>query len=321
MSLDTSSGAPEWLFTALDSALVNIGATADEQTRREEVELLVSAWNMGGRSFHNAKYLSSVLEHLDSLEAAAIDPDMLRIAFAYRGAEKEVGWEDCGIGCHPATVPQVCDVDRLLRLGVPPQTVERIHDLVDQLSEHSPKNNDLDAKIIIDADMAVMAAPPQRYRQLIEGLRNEVPFLNSEDFLKRRKRAIMRLLGRRYIFFSPVGRRWDEIARENLEAELSSIEARLSSDDEEVEPLPKDEEPDQVVVRTSIRPALGRANVGVVSLDTPSAGASTVAVEEDSPTRTLTDKEAGADREDDLVSTSTLEMLPDIFDTIRRKRN
>ncbi|MFZ1381862.1 MAG: hypothetical protein WAS54_03620 [Scrofimicrobium sp.] len=323
MNLAGVSGVPEWIYSALDSALVSIGATADAKTRRVEIDRLISAWNMSGRSFHNVRYLSSVLEQLDSLDAAATDPEILRVAFAYRGAEHEVGWEDAGMEDSPSSVPQICNADDLLRLGVPGQTVERVKDLARQLGQHSPKADDLDAKIIIDADLAILASPPQRYRKLLEGLRGEVPFMDSEDFLRRRRRAIKRLLLRQHVFFSPVGRRWDAVARENLEAELNSIEARLSSDDDDSEPMPADEEQsDTVVIRHSLRsPARvaaaeeGRGEASESSLESTDPGEDGAGYEQENVEQTV------SDREDDLASTSTLELLPDIFDSIRHHRD
>ncbi|WRS31104.1 hypothetical protein U6G28_05325 [Actinomycetaceae bacterium MB13-C1-2] len=341
MNMSGVAVVPEWIYSALDSALVAIGATADVKSRRAAIDRLISAWNMSGRSFHNARYLSSVLEQLDSLDAAATDPEILRVAFAYRGAEHEVGWEDAGMDDSPSSIPQICKADDLLGLGVPRQTVERVKDLAKQLGRHSPKPDDLDAKIIIDADLAILASPPQLYRKLLEGLRGEVPFMDSEDFLRRRRRAIKRLLARQHVFFSPVGRRWDTVARENLEAELNSIEARLSSDDDDSEPLPADEEQsDTVVIRHSLR-----SPARVVPTEEELAGASESSLESADPGKDGVDREEEGDRpdrpgrqdavnyeeeddqqnqpdrEDDLASTSTLELLPDIFDSIRHHKD
>lgn len=319
MSLDASSRAPEWLYRALDDALVSIGATADAKVRRAEIDKLVSAWNMSGRSFHNARYLSSVLEQLDSLEAASTDPEILRVAFAYRGAEYEVGWEDARMEDTPTSVPRICTSDDLARLGVPQENIDRVKDLVTQLGQHAPRPGDLDAKIIIDADMAILASAPQQYRKLLEGLRGEVPFMDSEDFLRWRRRSIKRLLSRRHIFFSPVARRWDDVARENLEAELNSIEARLSADDEDTEPLPVDEEQsDKVVIRHSLR----SPSRLITKIEVPgTSGRETLDSTDPSDAAAPELSNEELDREDDLASTSTLEVLPDIFDAIRRRQN
>lgn len=316
-----SSSTPQWVYSALDDALVAIGATASPAARRAEIERILGGWNMRGRSFHNARYLSSVLEHLDKLEGAATDPAALRVAFAYRGAQEEVGWEDADIEGVPAAVPQITSPERLAQLGVEPDQVARIQELVAQLSSHQPDPHDLDAKIIIDADMAVLASPPQLYRKLLEGLRSEVPHMDSAVFLRHRRRAIKRLLSRRNVFFSPIGRQWDQVARENLEAELGAIEAKLAALGDEGEGTsvaPGAEPRDRWVIRHSLKTKRAAAtDVGEGSA--PPAGAR----EDDihaAESEELAPTGSAQTGDDSVATTSTLEMIPDLIEEIRRRK-
>lgn len=316
-----SSSTPQWVYSALDDALVAIGATASPAARRSEIERILGGWNMRGRSFHNARYLSSVLEHLDKLEGAATDPAALRVAFAYRGAQEEVGWEDADMESVPAAVPQITSPQRLAQLGIDPDQVARIQELVDQLSSHRPDPDDLDAKIIIDADMAVLASPPQQYRRLLEGLRSEVPHMDSAVFLQHRRRAIKRLLSRRNVFFSPIGRQWDQVARENLEAELGAIEAQLAAFGDEGEGTsvaPGVEPRDQWVIRHSLktkRAAVADMHEGAASPAGTGQGDIDAADPEDPA-----GPELAQASDDSVAMTSTLEMIPDLIEEIRRRR-
>lgn len=311
--MKTGSGSPQWLVTALDDSLVALGANADESTRKKEIGRVLDSWNMRGRTYHNARYLGRVLENLGTLEDAAVDPDALRVAFAYRGALEEVGWEDSGLEPVPASVPATGSLKGLLDLGVPQERTDRVADLVRQLSTHIPDDDDLDARLIIDADMAVLAAPPQHYRAFVDGLRRESPHMDSVFFLHHRRKAIQRVLARRHIFFSPLGRKWDESARENLEAELESIEEQLLGAGESLEDHTKEADvKEQRVIRRSIRvPSVA------TKLDAPAAPKNTESVEnadEDPHASALVPASQSA-------TTSTLEAIPDFWARPPRHRD
>lgn len=303
---------PQWLYSALDSALVGVGATVDQEKRRAEVQAIIDGWNAEGRTFHNARYLGSVFEHLDELEGAALQPDLIRVAFAYRGALEEVGWEDTELSASPAAVPQLSVADRLSAIGVLPEQIAEIQQLIDQISLHHPLPDDMDAKIIIDADLAVLAGPPQLYRKMLEGLREEAPHLDMDMFLRQRHKAIKQLLRRRNIFFSPLGKGWDEPARENLEAELAAVERKIAARDDDDEAIVEDsDDTAPVVIRGSALKAARalreqtQSNAVPAPLRVPIAERSFISRQD----------------EDDLVAeTSTLESVEDVLEARRKPR-
>lgn len=227
-----NSKTPQWLYSALDEALVSAGATADEKARRTEVARVLNAWNMPGRCYHNGRYLASMLEFLDELAGAVARPELLVLAAAYRGALEEIGWEESVSFPFPAVDPVMVDTSALKVLGVPQASVERIVSLVDQLSRHDAQPDDFDAQILIDADLASLASPPQEYRELLAGLRAEASHLDDITFLTSRRNVVSTLLEGPQIFSTPLAFDLDTAARQNLEAELAGIDRRLKRQDE-----------------------------------------------------------------------------------------
>ncbi len=224
---------PQWLDSALDEALVEAGATAPRQIRLAFVGRLTSAWNLGGRRLHNCKYLAGLFERLDQLEGATTEPEMLKLAAAFRGALEEPGWEESEELRGPTTFPPPVTWDDLRRLGISEQAVNRIEELTSQLSSHSPSDDDLGARILVDADLAALALTPQQYRDFRAKLREECAHMSERDYLVARQSVLRTLLDRRQIFTTPVAAKWEEAARENIEAELAGIEAKVSRLEEE----------------------------------------------------------------------------------------
>ncbi len=310
---------PQWLYGALDDALVGIGATADPPTRHAEISRVLAAWNTEGRAFHNARYLATVMERLDELEGAASDTDVLRIALAYRGAQEEVGWEESDLCGTPASVPATVDLHGLIELGVDEDSVDRVRQLIRQLSQHRPDDTDLDGRILVDADLSMLAAPPQQYRRLIAGLKSETSYLDFAEFLKHRRSLVRALLARRNIFFSPIARKWDESARQNLEAEMAGINKHIGHF-EELEQLHRTEGKDPVVIRAALAQKLMKTSEqSRHSTAERAAVLEAEAAANDSEAKGDSDIEISSGK-DSLNETSTLESVADLIEAVRRKR-
>lgn len=217
---------PQWLYGALDEALVSAGSTASAAQRRAFIDRLVAAWNVEGRSFHNCRYLASVFEKLDELEGATSEPENLKLAAALRGAQEEPGWEEAEEQRGPTTLPVMVSLEDLSDLGLDAEVVSRIGSLVDQLGTHAPKDTDLGARLLVDADLAAFSTSPQKYRDFLTHLRKEASHMPEHQFLALRHRIIEHILGQPRIFSTPLASEWEDSARNNLEAELAIIEAK-----------------------------------------------------------------------------------------------
>lgn len=224
---EMGSKTPNWLYAALDEALVAAGATATESRRREVIDRLIAAWNLEGRRFHNGKYLGYVFERLDELEGATTEPEMLRLAAAFRGALEEPGWEELASAHELGAIPAIVSLDDLTGLGIPEAGRARIESLVEQLAYHTPNQADLGARLLVDADLAALATSPQQYREFLSHFRAEALHLSEVDFLRARRHVLQHLVNRTRIFSTPIASQWEDAARENLEAELGATERKL----------------------------------------------------------------------------------------------
>jgi predicted metal-dependent HD superfamily phosphohydrolase len=90
-----------------------------------------------------------------------------------------------------------------------------------------PQPDDVDCAVLCDADLAMLAGDPQRYRTYLAEVRAEYAHLPLEEFVRARIEILTKLNQRESLFLTPLGAAWESAARENLGAELHRLEKEL----------------------------------------------------------------------------------------------
>ncbi|MDO5034595.1 MAG: hypothetical protein Q4E01_04320, partial [Actinomycetaceae bacterium] len=107
----------------------------------------------------------------------------------------------------------------------------RVCELLHAVIGHDTSIDDVDATALIDATQYDLAATPQEYKRYRASLREEFSSLSDLEYFRARRRFVKMLLQRPQIFLSPAGAAWEATARQNLEAELANLEARIAKSD------------------------------------------------------------------------------------------
>jgi predicted metal-dependent HD superfamily phosphohydrolase len=225
-----TSDAPQWLLTSFVRSALGAGATAGTEAIEEVGQALLGRWADEHRAFHNLRHLAAVLHRVDQLAEETHEPDLVRLAAWYHGAvfnaEKKVA--EASQGGEQTTASAILAHDELTGLGVPERAGARVADLVNAIVRHAPNPTDFDAAVLNDADLAMLAAEPQRYKEYKAAVRAEYAHIPIEDYLRARIRVIERLLARKSLFLSPMGAAWEEPARQNLDMELHRLRKEQS---------------------------------------------------------------------------------------------
>ena len=173
---------------------------------------LLAAYADDRRSYHDTGHLTDVLDRLDELSAAgvAFDPVVVRLAAwfhdgVYDGApddeERSAAWALAVLP--PAVGP---DVARLVRMT----------------ATHTP--TDPDEAALSDADLAILAAPRERYDAYATSVREEYAHVAEPDFRAGRAAILRDLLAKTHLFATEHARsKWEAAARANLSAELGRL--------------------------------------------------------------------------------------------------
>jgi predicted metal-dependent HD superfamily phosphohydrolase len=174
---------------------------------------LEAAYGDGARGYHDLRHLSEVLHHVDDLMDAH-DPARETVLLAawfhdavYDGRDDD---EERSARLAEATVPDpavAAEVGRLVRLT----------------RTHRPSPEDRSGQLLCDADLAILAAEPDRYGSYVRGVRAEYAEVADADFAAGRAAVLRDLLAKPSLYHCEAARaRWERRARANIEREISS---------------------------------------------------------------------------------------------------
>ena len=117
-------------------------------------------------------------------------------------------------------------VRELGRAGFEQEDLTQVSRLVRLTATHAPGARDPEGELLCDADLAVLAAPPERYDAYVAAVRAEYASLPEEDFLAGRL-AVLEPLAAGEIYRSGKAQSLKAAARANLDRELWSLRDRL----------------------------------------------------------------------------------------------
>jgi predicted metal-dependent HD superfamily phosphohydrolase len=179
---------------------------------------LVRAYGDPARGYHDLRHLAEVLAQVTALIGGGepADRDAVLLAAWFHDAVYEGARDDeersAVLAEHELTTAApglAAEVTRLVRLT----------------STHRPEDGDANGQVLCDADLAILAAGPERYREYVDGVRREHAGLADPDFRRGRAAVLRDLLDKPTLFHTAAGRhRWEEAARANMTRELAGLE-------------------------------------------------------------------------------------------------
>ena len=213
---------PEPVTTSghLSVSLIAAWPLADGHAVRDS---LVDAYADPTRGYHDTQHLAEVLARLDELaeHGTAFDRVPVQLAAWFHDAiydgerdaeERSAAWAE----------------DALTDLADPAVVAEAAR-LVRMTETHRPDSSDANGCALSDGDLAILAAPPQRYDDYVVNVRREYSHLPDDVFDAGRASVLRDLLAKPRLFHTPYAlAHWEDAARANMEAELTRLPAGTS---------------------------------------------------------------------------------------------
>lgn len=183
-------------------------------------ENLLSRWSEPQRHHHTADHLLDVLNRVDEIAPHTTGADVEAVLLAawfhdavYRpdrseNEERSAHLAERALPEAGVDAARTAEVARLVRLTV----------------SHDPEPDDVNGELLCDADLAVLAGPPQEYARYAAAVRKEYAFVPDDRFRAGRADVLRQLLGMPQLFRTAYAReRWERVARRNLETEMELL--------------------------------------------------------------------------------------------------
>lgn len=179
---------------------------------------LVAAWDRPG--YHDLVHLGEVLDRLTEL-AGSVDYPRVPVLLA--------AWFHDAVydGERDAEERSAAWAEQVLPAYVDPATATEVARLVRMTETHDPADDDLAGCVLSDADLAILAAPAERYAAYTAAVRQEYAHLDDATFRLGRAQVLESLAAKPTLFHTEHARaHWEAPARANLSAELAVLRAR-----------------------------------------------------------------------------------------------
>lgn len=238
---------PQWVSHAFIRSAQAVGATADREVLNDACASLVERWSEPSRHFHNQRHLYDMLARIDTLAPETQHPDLVRLAAWGHGivfsTSDQAVYSKHGGEDEAASAELIGEI--YSSLGISDADIEVIQKLISSLrrrhhidhtlgSSDDPAHTavfeaiDMDRLALCDAHLGTLAGEPQRYKKYLADVREEYSHIPEEHWLQSRREIVTRLLARKKIYLSPLAAQWEPNARQNLQAELERLNAKIA---------------------------------------------------------------------------------------------
>jgi len=168
----------------------------DDKEARRAFAGLVTRYTEKWRFYHTLEHVEAVLDTAEELKDLANDYTAVQLAVWFHDVVYDPRAEDNEV--------RSAEYARrtLAELGLAPEMVKRVSDLILTTISHQAEAGDIDAQILIDADLATLGVDEARFLNQSEALRQELSWLPDEEYRQNREKILTGFLERERIFYS-----------------------------------------------------------------------------------------------------------------------
>lgn len=183
---------------------------------------LLRRWREPHRRYHTVEHLSAVLDVIDDHSGVAAEAGVVRLAAWFHDAVYDPRAAD------NEQRSALLAVDVLGRLAVAPGKIAEVARLVRLTATHVPQPGDANGALLVDADLAILAAAPDRYDRYTEQVRREYRHVDDLAFIAGRTALLQRLIGDSVLYrILPDRDAMRTRARRNMQRELDRLHPPL----------------------------------------------------------------------------------------------
>lgn len=179
---------------------------------------LEQLYTSAGRHYHTLQHINSLLQLSAQFEEQILQLDLFQFAIFYHDAIYEPLRYD--------NEEQSADLARrrLHQLGLPEPEVELVTQLIMATKTHQSLALP-DANLLLDFDLAILAAPHEQYTQYTCQVREEYKMVPETEYRKGRIKVLQRFLSQENIYKTEgIRQEYECQARNNLQQEIKRLQ-------------------------------------------------------------------------------------------------
>jgi predicted metal-dependent HD superfamily phosphohydrolase len=203
-------------FTAWRCLLQRCGASS--RSAAALFDELAAAYASPGRFYHTLEHVGQALHVVSALAGYARDAGTVRLAVWLHDVVYAPGAADNEV--RSAALAQ----EWLNSVGLAPVRVAEVARLILLTAGHEADVKDGNGAVLLDADLAVLGAPPARYEAYAQAIRQEYSYVDDSAYRAGRARVLRHFLERPALYFTaPLRAGYEAQARGNLARELGRL--------------------------------------------------------------------------------------------------
>jgi predicted metal-dependent HD superfamily phosphohydrolase len=180
---------------------------------------VVQHYSQAHRCYHTLCHLEECFAKLEELRSEAVHAAEIELALWFHDAVYEVRRQDN----EERSAEWACAC--LRQAGAADDVVQRVHALIMATRHHRPAA-DVDAQILLDVDLSILAAPAERFHEYERQIRAEYRHVPLPLFIHKREKLLEAFLSRARIFNTDTFfERYEQQARNNIVHALGRLGA------------------------------------------------------------------------------------------------
>lgn len=182
---------------------------------------IITAYSTPERYYHTVEHILHILITIDDLKPYVKDLEAVQIAawfhdIIYNTQAKEN--EEKSAEYAGKLLPA---------LGLTTNNISHIQNLIINTKHHQAAADDFDSQVLLDADLAILAAEPMQYQEYATAIRQEYAWVPDAEYITGRQQVLERFLQRDRIYFTPLMYATaEQSARRNLQQEVDCLQGQ-----------------------------------------------------------------------------------------------
>ncbi|MEA5549380.1 hypothetical protein VB713_00035 [Anabaena cylindrica UHCC 0172] len=208
----------DYLFSHWQHTLQLFGV--DQITANQAFDNLVSVYSSPNRYYHTLQHIHSVLNTIETFKTHVQDLPSVQLA---------AWFHDVIYDTHaPDNEEKSADyaANMLKTLAIPATNIIQINRLI--LCTKNHQADDIDGQVLLDADLAILAATPIQYQEYAQAIRQEYAWVSETEYITGRGKVLEHFLQRPSIYLTPLMlESAEELARFNIKTELKFLQKNI----------------------------------------------------------------------------------------------